>query len=64
VHGIPPRVAASKLRLASFSVESEDPLFAIVVLEITNVEVRVAARDNRRITTSGSMMIRDTENRF
>lgn len=64
VDGIPARIAASKLRLAGFSVESEDPLFAIGVLEVADVEVRVAARDNRRITASGNVMIRDTEKWF
>ncbi len=64
VDGIPARIATSKLPLASFSVESKNPLFAKAILEIADVDVRMAARDHRRITTSGKVMIRDTEKGF
>jgi hypothetical protein len=61
---IPADIPASKFCLAGLSVVREDPLLAIGILEIPDIEGGVVAADDGRIATAGSMVIPDSKQRF
>lgn len=60
----PANVAASEGGDAGFAVSGEDPLLAIVVLEVADVEMGFLAIDDRWIATACGMMVRNSQKLF
>jgi hypothetical protein len=57
--GVPADVAASEGGEAGFAVAGEDPLLAVFVFEVANVEMRFLAVDDRWIAASRCVMVWD-----
>lgn len=57
--GVPADVAASEGGDAGFAVAGENPLLTVFVLEVTDVDVRFFAVDDRWVATGCGVMVRD-----
>ena len=63
--GIPPiYIRTSEDRLAGHAIECEDPLFAIPILEIPDVEIAGLISDRRRSPRARGVMTVDCQYRF
>jgi hypothetical protein len=60
----PAGVTATQLRSSGCAVASEDPLLAVCVFKIADVDVRIIALDDRRIAAGWGVVVTNGKQRF